>query len=180
MAIPAPAWITWRNSRRACRPIRTSAASRRCSSSSRCWPHRTPRAVVATGRIWRRRTGSGQGRRGDQLNKPRPPVEPYPPPPTRIGQELEEAMQDLEHAKAQRAQRAFEAQVAQFYGGARIGGAQQQPQVDSDLIQRLDALQRSVAEVYEISLCILQLLQKLGEPRVVEFPASALRHGSPR
>ena len=85
-------------------------------------------------------------------------------------------MQDLEHAKAQRAQRAFEAQVAQFYGGARIGGAQQQPQVDSDLMQRLDALQRSVAEVYEISLCILQLLQKLERTSVRSFPANALKH----
>jgi len=88
-------------------------------------------------------------------------------------------MQDLEHAKAQRAQRAFEAQVAQFYHAnepPRIGGAQQQPQVDSDLMQRLDALQRSVAEVYEISLCILQLLQKLERTSVRSFPANALKH----
>jgi len=109
----------------------------------------------------------------EQIAKqPRPPVEPFPAPPSRVSQALEEAMIDLEYAKAQRAQR----QMQRLAEGHQRAQDERTDEVLAVMLAAIDALRGTVQQMNSV----LVEMRKLGEPRVVEFPARALRHGSPR
>ena len=81
-------------------------------------------------------------------------------------------MIDLEYAKAQRAQR----QMQRLAEGHQRAQDERTDEVLAVMLAAIDALRGTVQQMNSV----LVEMRKLGEPRVVEFPASALRHGSPR